>query len=173
MRPSHLGGGSAGGRSGAISDTIRVLWSYRLSTEEQEYDPTSTINVLRRHVDGWRMLPDPSLWGVTPETARLLQHWRHHEFADIQPFFCQVEAVETVIWLTEVATGQRNREVREILERLDAPEEDMPVYRNLWEHIKTDMPKKDRNKSGQLDPLEIPPELQTAGWVTHSGRFRK
>ena len=26
--PPHLGGGSAGGRSGAISDTIRVLWSY-------------------------------------------------------------------------------------------------------------------------------------------------
>ena len=76
-----------------------------LSTEEQEYDPTSTINVLRRHVDGWRALADPSLWGVTPETARLLQHWRHHGFNDIQPFFCQLEAVETVIWLTEVAPG--------------------------------------------------------------------
>ena len=37
-----------------------------LSTEEQEYDPTSTINVLRRHVDGWRTLPDPSLWGGHP-----------------------------------------------------------------------------------------------------------
>tara|TARA_R110002110_G_scaffold405550_1_gene624808 strand:- start:80408 stop:83176 length:2769 start_codon:yes stop_codon:yes gene_type:complete len=40
---------------------------------------------------------------VTPETARLLQHWRHHDFAGIRPFFCQVEAVETAIWLTEVA----------------------------------------------------------------------
>ena len=40
---------------------------------------------------------------VTPETARLLQHWRHHKFNDTRPFFCQVEAVETVIWLTEVA----------------------------------------------------------------------
>ena len=89
-----------------------------LSTAQQQYDPTSAINVLRRHVDGWRALPDPSDWGVTPETARLLQHWRHHEFSDIRPFFCQVEAVETVIWLTEVAPGQRNREVREILERL-------------------------------------------------------
>ena len=94
-----------------------------LSTEEQEYDPTSTINVLRRHVDGWRALPSPKDWGVTPETARLLQHWRHHEFSDIRPFFCQVEAIETVIWLTEVAPGQRNREVREILERLEAANE--------------------------------------------------
>jgi len=31
----------------------------------------------------------------------LLQHWRHHPFSGIRPFFCQVEAVETVIWLTE------------------------------------------------------------------------
>jgi type III restriction enzyme len=40
---------------------------------------------------------------VTPETARLLEHWRHHPFSGVRPFFCQVEAVETVIWLTEVA----------------------------------------------------------------------
>jgi len=38
-----------------------------------------------------------------PETARLLEHWRHHPFAGIRPFFCQVEAAETAIWLTEVA----------------------------------------------------------------------
>ena len=90
-----------------------------LSTEGQQYDPTSTINVLRRHVDRWRELPEAD-WGVTPETARLLKHWRYHDFSDIRPFFCQVEAVETVIWLTEVAPGQRNREVVEILERLAA-----------------------------------------------------
>ena len=29
---------------------------------------------------------------MTPETPRLLQHWRHHPFHDIRPFFCQVEA---------------------------------------------------------------------------------
>ena len=46
---------------------------------------------------------DPYQWQVTPETARLLEHWRHHDFAGIRPFFCQVEAVETAIWLTEVA----------------------------------------------------------------------
>jgi len=45
---------------------------------------------------------------VTPETRRLLQHWRHHEFGGIRPFFCQVEAVEAAIWLTEVAPGDRH-----------------------------------------------------------------
>ena len=93
-----------------------------LSSEEQQYDPTSTINVLRRHVDRWRALPE-SKWEVTPETARLLKHWRHHEFSSIRPFFCQVEAVEAVIWLTEVAPGKRTLEVREILDRLDAANE--------------------------------------------------
>lgn len=74
-----------------------------LSTAEQQYDPTSIINELRHYVDQWRSFPNSSDWHVTPETARLLQHWRHHEFTDIRPFFCQIEAVETIIWLSEVA----------------------------------------------------------------------
>ena len=88
-----------------------------LSTEEQQYDVTALVNEIRRHVDQWRTLPNPNQWGVTPATARLLQHWRHHQFSDIQPFFCQVEAIETVIWLTEVAPklGQAGRR---LLDRL-------------------------------------------------------
>ena len=73
-----------------------------LSTEDQRYDATSAINEVRNHVDAWRKLQNPSQWQVTPETARLLQHWRNHKFSGIRPFFCQVEAVETAIWLTEV-----------------------------------------------------------------------
>ncbi len=83
-----------------------------LSTEQQAYDPTPIINELRYHVDQWRNLPSPVDWQVTPETTRLLQHWRHHKFNDVRPFFCQIEAVETAIWLSEVAptvgkTGKR------------------------------------------------------------------
>jgi type III restriction enzyme len=54
-------------------------------------------------VDSWRNLPNPNDWQVSPETARLLQHWLHHPFQSQRPFFCQVEAVETTIWLTKVA----------------------------------------------------------------------
>ncbi|WP_346426952.1 DEAD/DEAH box helicase family protein [Novosphingobium sp. PC22D] len=67
-----------------------------------EYNPTEVINGIRSAVDSWRQLPE-SQWQVTPTTARLLRHWRTHKFAAQRPFFCQVEAVETVIWLTEVA----------------------------------------------------------------------
>ncbi len=74
-----------------------------LSTNEQEYNPTPIINEIRNYVDAWRNLPNPEQWQVTPETARLLTHWRHHDFQGIRPFFCQVEAVETAIWLAEVA----------------------------------------------------------------------
>lgn len=70
---------------------------------EGTYDPISIINEIRSHVDTWRDLPSERDWGVTPDTARLLRHWRHYEFNGIRPFFCQVEAVEVAIWLTEVA----------------------------------------------------------------------
>jgi len=74
-----------------------------LSTQDQQYDPTPIINELRNHIDQWRSLSNPNSWQVTPETTRLLQHWRHHKFNTFRPFFCQIEAVETAIWLTEVA----------------------------------------------------------------------
>ena len=75
-----------------------------LSTQAQEYQKTAAIiNAVRLEVGKWRALPNPSAWHVTPETARLLQHWRHHKFSSVRPFFCQVEAIETLIWLTEVA----------------------------------------------------------------------
>src|SRR5437660_1023824 len=99
-------------RRGAVEQQRMVLdEGAGVSTDRQEYDPTPVINELRYRVNRWRDLKDPGAWGVTPETARLLQHWRHHAFAGVRPFFCQVEAVETAIWLTEVApetkTGKR------------------------------------------------------------------
>ncbi len=42
------------------------------------------------------------------------------------------------------------------------PGEEMPKFRNLWENIRSKMPKRGRGKGGTLDPLSIPVELQTA-----------
>jgi type III restriction enzyme len=88
-----------------------------LSTQTQQYDLTAIINAVRQQVDQWRCLPRPNQWQVTPETARLLQHWRQHQFSNIRPFFCQVEAVETAIWLTEVAPNA-GRASKSFLEHL-------------------------------------------------------
>ncbi|GIW79627.1 MAG: restriction endonuclease [Gemmatales bacterium] len=88
-----------------------------LGDSNQKYDPTPIINEVRYQVSLWRNWPNPNEWQVTPETARLLRHWRHHAFSGYRPFFCQVEAVETVIWLTEVAP--LTKEGRKILEHLE------------------------------------------------------
>ncbi|MBA4148486.1 MAG: DEAD/DEAH box helicase family protein [Verrucomicrobia bacterium] len=93
-----------------------------LSTQDQQYDATSIINELRQYVDQWRLLPNPSQWQVTPETARLLQHWRHHKFSGVRPFFCQVEAAETAIWLTEVAP--QSKAGKRLLEHLASANKD-------------------------------------------------
>ena len=96
-------------RRGADFDTpaipkpkaTRAVEQADLSLENDEIH-AAIINGVRQEVDKWRRLPEDQ-WRVTPETATLLKHWRHHRFAGIRPFFCQVEAAETIIWLTEVA----------------------------------------------------------------------
>jgi type III restriction enzyme len=42
------------------------------------------------------------------------------------------------------------------------PGNEMPMFRNLWDHIRAKMPKKGRGKAADLDPLRLPPQLQTA-----------
>jgi type III restriction enzyme len=84
--------------------------AHGLSDEDQEYNPTPIINEIRGYVAAWRALPNPANWGVTPATQRLLAHWRRPDWTGVRPFFCQVEAVETIIWLTEVAPHDRRHD---------------------------------------------------------------
>ncbi len=96
-------------RKGEAEQTELLLPdSEGLTSKDQQYQVADTINRLRHHVDQWRVIPNPNDWRVTPETARLLQHWRRFRFSSIRPFFCQTEAVETLIWLTEVAPQMGN-----------------------------------------------------------------
>ena len=75
------------------------------SLDLETYTENAKINEIRGYVDAWRVIPNPGDWGVTPATQRLLEHWRRPGdlWAGPHPFFCQIEAVETMIWLTEVA----------------------------------------------------------------------
>ena len=112
-----------------------------LSTVEQEYNPTPIINEVRQHLESWRSLPNPADWGVTPATATLLNHWRHHNFQDVRPFFCQVEAVETIIWLTEVARREKR-------------------YRHIWAHVEGG------NKDANPELLRIAMKMATGSGKT-------
>jgi type III restriction enzyme len=42
------------------------------------------------------------------------------------------------------------------------PGSEMPMFRNLWENVRKDMPKKGRGKAEELDPLKLPTRLKTA-----------
>ena len=81
-----------------------------------DYSVARIVDEIRQHLFTWRAIPNPSDWGVTPSTARLLTHWRTYDFEGIRPFFCQIEAAETVIWLTEVARGHKQ-------------------YAHIWNHL--------------------------------------
>ncbi len=63
------------------------------------------VNRIRPRVAAWREAGYP---GVSSITKRLLDHWRDPEtFGTRQFFFCQLEAIETLIWLTEGPASER------------------------------------------------------------------
>ena len=63
------------------------------------------VNRIRKRVEAWRAAGYP---GVTGITKRLLEHWHDpEEFESRRFFFCQLEAAETPIWLTEAQPVER------------------------------------------------------------------
>ncbi|MCZ4254677.1 DEAD/DEAH box helicase family protein [Sulfitobacter sp. G21635-S1] len=62
------------------------------------------VNTIRDRVDQWREAGWP---GITIVTRKLLEHW-HDETARQHPFyFCQLEAIETLIWWVEGAEAYK------------------------------------------------------------------
>jgi type III restriction enzyme len=57
------------------------------------------INQIRKAVEKWRK---GGYLGITRTTARLLEYWKRPD-REHRLFFCQVEALETAIWIAEVA----------------------------------------------------------------------
>ena len=63
------------------------------------------VNKIRPRVKAWREAGYP---GVTGITKRLLEHWQDpEERKDRRFFFCQLEAIETLIWLTEAPAAEK------------------------------------------------------------------
>jgi type III restriction enzyme len=56
------------------------------------------VNRIRQRVDNWRNACYP---GVTGITKKLLEHWNDIERKEKKFFFCQLEAIETLIWISE------------------------------------------------------------------------
>lgn len=67
--------------------------------------PIDLVNTIRPRINDWRERGCP---GVTGITKRLLAHWRDpDERQDRRFFFCQLEAIETLIWLTEAPDAEK------------------------------------------------------------------
>lgn len=66
---------------------------------EDRIEENDFINRIRDRISYWRK---GGYLGVTPTTARLLQYWNNPD-REKKLFFCQREALETVIYLTEAA----------------------------------------------------------------------
>ena len=65
----------------------------------ERFQPNTLINQIRDAVGKWRL---GGYLGVTSTTKRLLDHWTNPA-REKKLFFCQIEALETIIYLTEAA----------------------------------------------------------------------
>src|SRR5262249_49806404 len=61
--------------------------------------PNEIVNEIRQAVARWRQQNYPH---ITPVTRELLEYWRAED-RERRLFFCQIEAAETAIYLTEAA----------------------------------------------------------------------
>ena len=70
---------------------------------EEEFVPLELVNTVRERVKAWRERGYP---GVTPITRQLLQHWNNPD-RERKLFFCQREAIKTLIWLVEASPAEK------------------------------------------------------------------
>jgi type III restriction enzyme len=80
-------------KKGAQQTLFETEWT------EDRLEENKLVNDIRRRVKAWRQ---GGFVGVTPTTARLIAYWTNPE-REKKLFFCQNEALQTAIYITEVA----------------------------------------------------------------------
>lgn len=68
------------------------------------FNEIGLVNYIRPRIKKWRNAGYPGVSGIT---KRLLDHWNDNEARQNRFFFCQVEAIETLIWLTEAPESEK------------------------------------------------------------------
>lgn len=74
------------------------IFDIRNNTRRME--PLPLVNEVRARVGEWRAQDYP---GITSVTRRLLEHWHDRSARQYPFYFCQLEAIETLIWWAEAA----------------------------------------------------------------------
>jgi type III restriction enzyme len=72
------------------------IFDIRNNTRRTE--PLALVNEIRTRVDAWRAATYP---GTTSITRSLLEHWHDRTARQLPFYFCQLEAIETLIWWVE------------------------------------------------------------------------
>lgn len=72
------------------------IFDTRNNTRRSE--PLVLVEKIRERVEAWRAAAYP---GVTSVTRSLLEHWQDRGARDYPFYFCQIEAIETLIWWVE------------------------------------------------------------------------
>lgn len=83
--------------------TERVLTGQMSLFAEEEREDLPLVNALRADVKRWR---ESGYEGATQITKQLLAHWRRAD-RPRRLFFCQLEAVETIIFLNEIRLARK------------------------------------------------------------------
>ena len=102
--------------------------AFEVNDFRQDYD-SELVNLMRREVGAWRGEPYRD---VTRVSLELLNFWFRHPERHLPLFFAQREAIETAIWLNEVAA--KSNVGQHILSRIaeaqrrvsDEPEQHLP-----------------------------------------------
>ena len=69
-----------------------------------EFRELELVNRIRDRVDTWRQNGYPNVTGITKQ---LLEFWRDKDKRENRFFFCQLEAIETLIWLVESSDSEK------------------------------------------------------------------
>lgn len=84
----------------------------KIINDPGQFIPLPLVNQIRKRVKEWRdgnaAAGIPPYAGVTGLTKRLLDHWNNAEEREGHRFFfCQLEAIETLIWLAEAPAAEK------------------------------------------------------------------
>lgn len=69
-----------------------------------EFKELHLVNKIRPRVKKWREDGYPGITGVT---KKLLEHWNDPSARTYQFFYCQLDAIETLIWLIEAPAADK------------------------------------------------------------------
>lgn len=85
---------------------VRASEASKSFDDPGEFIELPLVNQIRPRVKAWREADYPGASGIS---KRLLKHWRDLEQRDASRrfFFCQLEAIETLMWMAEAPQSER------------------------------------------------------------------